>query len=290
MEVPTNTIPADREEGLDPVERITLTFAEPLDPKALRQMVRIGVRPLPGIDDSQTRWLDQRDFELKVIERVQRRDPASYVLTLGRPIPSGQRVIVRLRLSLEDSTSDSFKDISFTTSESFRITGLGCAELRLPITPEGVTYARDQALTCNADHRQVQVEFSAALKALSPVEARNLVRFTPAVKGLTFQIAGNRLLVDGNFQPDTLYRVSVMPIPLTDMRGRPSAGQGAPASSTCISRPSPSTCNCKPGRPSSSVSGRSNCRSMAAASNASICASIRWIRWIVRSGRFRISR
>jgi len=227
MEVPTNTIPADREEGLDPVERITLTFAEPLDPKALRQMVRIGVRPLPGIDESQTRWLDQRDFDLKVIERVQRRDPASYVLTLSRPIPSGQRVIVRLRLSLEDSTNDSFKDISFTTSESFRITGMGCAELRLPITPEGVSYARDQALSCNADYRRVQVEFSAPPKALSPVEARNLVRFTPAVKGLTFQVAGNRLLVDGNFQPDTLYRVSVMPDPLTDMRGRPLLAKAA---------------------------------------------------------------
>jgi len=227
MEAPTHTIPADREEGLNPVERITLTFAEPLDPKALRQMVRIGLRPLPGIDDSQTRWLDQRDFDLKVIERVQRRDPASYVLTLGRPIPSGQRVIVRLRLSLEDSTADAFKDLSFTTSESFRITGLGCAELRLPITPEGVTYARDQALACNADQRRVQVEFSAPLKAIGPVEARNLVRFNPAVEGLAFQVSGRTLLVDGRFQPDTLYRVSVMPLPLTDMRGRPLLAKAA---------------------------------------------------------------
>lgn len=221
MEIPTQTIPADHEDGLNPIERISLTFAEPLDPKALRQMLRIGVRPLPGIDDSQTRWLDQKDFDLKVMERVQRRDPASYVLTFIRPIPSGQRVIVRLRLSLDDSTADSFKDISFTTSESFRITNMGCAELRLPVTPEGVSYARDQALTCNADRRQVQVEFSAPPKEFSAVEARNLVRFTPAVKDLTFQVAGRQLLVDGNFQTDTLYRVSVMPLELTDQRNRP---------------------------------------------------------------------
>lgn len=221
MEIPTHTIPADREDGLDPIERIALTFAEPLDPKALRQMLRIGVRPLPGIDESQTRWLDQKDFDLKVIERMQRRDPASYVLTFGRPIPSGQRVIVRLRLSLEDTAADSFRDISFTTSESFRITNMGCAELRLPVTPEGVSYARDQALTCGADRRQVQVEFSAPPKELSPVEARNLVRFTPAVKDLAFQVAGRRLLVDGNFLTDTLYRVSVMPLELSDQRHRP---------------------------------------------------------------------
>lgn len=220
MEAPTRTIPSDRDEGLQPIERITLTFAEPLDPAALRQMLRIGVRPLPGIDDSQTRWLDQKDFELKVVERVQRRDPASYVVTFARPIPSGQRVIVRLRLSLEDSLAESFKDISFTTVESFRITEMGCTALRLPVTPQGVSYARDQALKCDADQRRMVVEFSAPPRKLGTIEARNLVRFTPAVEGLQFRTAGRELYVEGNFQADTLYRVSLMPVPLSDTRGR----------------------------------------------------------------------
>jgi hypothetical protein len=221
MEAPTRTIPADREEGLDPVERITLTFAEPLDARALKRMVRIGLRPLPGIEDDQTRWLDQKDFELKVVERAQRRDPASYVLNLQRPIPSGQRVIVRLRLSVEDAAADSFKDVSFSTSESFRITGLGCAGLRLPIAPEGVRYAKDQAMACNEDQRRVQVEFSAPPRPLGPIDARNLVRFTPAVDGLTFRTAGRTLFIDGRFRADTLYRLSLTPIPLADARGRP---------------------------------------------------------------------
>jgi uncharacterized protein YfaS (alpha-2-macroglobulin family) len=221
MEAPTRTIPADHEEGLDPVERISLTFAEPLDPEALRKMVRIGLRPLPGIDESQTRWLDQKDFEVKVVERAQPRDPATYVLNLNRPIPSGQRVIVRLRLSAEDSASDTFKDVGFSTSESFRVTALGCSSERLPVAPEGVRYARDQALACNEDQRRIQVDFSAPLKDISPIEARNMVRFTPAVEGLSFQTAGHSLLVDGHFKPETLYRVSLTPIPLTDVRGRP---------------------------------------------------------------------
>lgn len=227
MEAPQRTIPADREEGLNPVERITLTFAEPLDPEALRRMVRIGVRPLPGIDESQTRWLDQKDFELKVIERVQRRDPATYVLTLGRPIPSGQRVILRLRLAVDDAVAESFKDIGFSTSESFRITGLGCAGQRLPVTPDGVSYAKDQAMACSADQRRVEVEFSANPKALSPIEARNLVRFTPAVEGLSFETRGRTLVVEGRFQSDTLYRARLMPIPLADARGRPLLAKAA---------------------------------------------------------------
>jgi uncharacterized protein YfaS (alpha-2-macroglobulin family) len=221
MEAPVKTIPADGEEGLLPVERITLTFAEPLDPVALGQMLRIGLRQLPGIDASQTRWLDQKDFSLKVIERTQRHDPATYVLTLSRTIPSGQRVIVRLRLSVEDGMAEAFKDISFTTAESFRVTRLGCASQRLPITPEGVNYARDQAIKCDADQRRVQVELSAPPKALSPIEARNLVRFTPAVEGLSFRTTGRELVIDGNFKADTLYRATLMAIPLTDTRARP---------------------------------------------------------------------
>ncbi len=227
MEAPTSTIPADQEEGLDQVDRITLTFAEPLDPNALRQMVRIGLRPLPGIDESQTRWLDQKDFELKVVERSRRRDPASYVLNLKRPIRSGQRMIVRLRLSVDDNATETFKDVSFSTSESFRVTNLGCAASLLPITPEGVRYSRNQSLSCDADQRQIQVEFSAPPKALGPIEARNLLRFTPAVEGLRFHSAGHTLLVDGRFLADTLYRVDLMPIPLTDARGRPLQARAA---------------------------------------------------------------
>ena len=221
MEAPAQTVPANGEEGLEPVERISLTFAEPLDPESLRRMIRIGLRPLPGVDDSQTRWLDSKDFELKVVERVQRRDPATYVVNLNRPIASGQRIILRLRLSLEDSASESFKDLSFSTSESFRVTHLGCVGQRLPVTPEGVRYGKDQALACNADQRRIQVDFSAAPRSIGPVEGRNLLHFTPAVEDLSFQTAGRSLFVEGRFQANTLYRVSLAPLSLSDVRGRP---------------------------------------------------------------------
>ena len=227
MEAPTGTIPADGEQGLARIDRITLTFAEPLDPAALRKMVRIGLRPLPGIDENRTRWLDQKDFELKVVERSRRTDPASYVLNLDRPIESGQRVIVRLRLSVDDDASETFKDVSFSTSESFRITNFGCANSLLPVTPEGVRYSRDQSISCNADQNQVQVQFSAQPGALGPIAARNLLRFTPAVEGLTFTTAGNTLFVGGHFLADTLYRVDLMPIPLSDTQGRPLQAKSA---------------------------------------------------------------
>ncbi len=227
MEAPLRTVPADGEAGLEAVERITLTFAEPLDAAALGRMVKIGLRPLPGIDESQTRWLDQKDFVLKVVERSQRQDPASYVLNLRQAIPTGQRVILRLRLAEDDGSGESFKDIVFTTAEPFRLTGAGCAGMRLPLAPEGVRYARDQVLTCNEDQRQVRVDFSAPPQALGTVLARNLLRFTPAVEGLSFRTENNTLVASGRFQANTLYRLDIRPVSLNDARGRPLVARGA---------------------------------------------------------------
>lgn len=199
MEAPLRSVPADGETGLDPVDRITLTFAEPLDAAALRRMLRIGLRPLPGIDEGQTRWLDEKDFSIKVVERGQRQDPASYVLNLRQSIPTGQRVILRLRLAEDDGSGETFKDIAFSTAEPFRLTAAGCAGLRLPLAPEGVRFGRDQVLTCNEDQRQVRVEFSAPPRGLGTIPARNLLRFTPAVEGLSFRNEGSALVAEGTF-------------------------------------------------------------------------------------------
>lgn len=227
MEAPLRSVPADGEAGLDPVDRITLTFAEPLDATALRRMLRIGLRPLPGIDEGQTRWLDEKDFSVKVVERSQRQDPASYVLNLRQPIPTGQRVILRLRLAEDDASGETFKDIAFSTAEPFRMTAAGCAGMRLPLAPEGVRYARDQVLTCNEDQRQVRVEFSAPPRGLGTIPARNLLRFTPAVEGLSFRNEGSALVAEGRFQANTLYRLDIRPIALSDLRGRPLAAKAS---------------------------------------------------------------
>lgn len=226
MESPLSSLPADGAEGLAPVEHITLTFAEPLDPQALQRMLRIGWRPLPGIDDSQTRWLTEKDFSIKVIERRDRNDPANYVVQLQQPIPHGVRAIVRLSLAVEDEAT-AFRDLSFSTAEDFRVIRFGCANNSFPITPDGVRYPRDQAIACATDERTIYIEFSSAPKKLSILEARNLVRFTPAVEGLTVKTSGKRLTLRGKFQSDRVYRLALHATPLTDAHARPLRMSGA---------------------------------------------------------------
>ncbi|MBI3776433.1 MAG: alpha-2-macroglobulin [Gammaproteobacteria bacterium] len=220
MEAPGRTVPEEGAEGLDAIERITLVFNSPVEANALQRMVRIGTRILPGVDAAQTRWLDVRDFDIKTIERTRRDDPAQYVLNLHQPIAHGQRVLVRIQLAVDERSSIALKEYSFTTAEPFRVLRFGCGRGTFPVTPDGVSYTRDQAIACNVDERRVSVDFSAIQQDINPVAARNLVRFTPAVADLNFQSGDKQLSITGRFQPETLYRIAIVPLALKDAHGR----------------------------------------------------------------------
>jgi alpha-2-macroglobulin len=252
MSPPTSMLPAAGAEGLEPVRTITLVFPEPLDVQALRRMLTIELRPLPGTGadtapagtigasaarppagaaPETARLLTAQDFQIKAQERGARSDPAAYVVTLARPVPLGTRAVLHFRLSLAEEAPESALDLAFQTAERFRVTALGCPGSQAPIASSGSRYSREQALRCNREARQVSVEFSASLPAeLSPIAARNLLRFEPAVPGLTFAASGRQLIASGDFSRDTLYRVWLAPTAATsrgaadgivDAKGRP---------------------------------------------------------------------
>ena len=152
-------------------------------------MVAVELRPLPGVGGAEARVLTRDEFEVKSLERASRSDPARYVLVLRQPVALGTRVVVRLRLSLEDKEGESFREIAFRTAEPFRVAALGCREKQVPVTPGGTRYAKEQALACPGQ-RLVVVEFSATPKLLGPVEGRNLVRLEPRRAQPRLQPAG----------------------------------------------------------------------------------------------------
>ena len=220
MEPPSDTIPAAGAADVEKVEQISLTFAQPLDVEALEQMVRIELRPRPGLDRERAQWLDRGNFQIKVVERRNPSDQATYVLALNQPLPEQRRVLVHLRLSLDDDSPHSFHQTVFTTAQPFRALRIGCAGSLYPITPGGSGYPRDQILSCRGS-RAVQVYFSAPPERIDPILGRNLVRFTPAVDNLEYQLSGEVLEIGGDFEPDTEYRLNLVPAPLRDKRQRP---------------------------------------------------------------------
>ncbi len=183
-------------------------------------MVTLELRPLPGIGVGEGQWLTRDDFEVKSMERKSRSDAATYVLSLKEPIPLGVRAIVHLRLSLDDDASESFTQVEFSTAQPFRVTGAGCRNNVYPLTREGTRYTADQAINCGSGQRSFLLRFSSAPRGLGPVEARNLVRFTPPVDGLDFATRAKALEITGAFAWETLYKVNLAPIPLTDDKGR----------------------------------------------------------------------
>jgi uncharacterized protein YfaS (alpha-2-macroglobulin family) len=220
MATPINTYPANASDGLSEVRQITLTFAEPLDSSALARMLSIELRPLPGIGVGDSRRLGATDYQIKTRERLSRQDTSSYILILNEPIPLGVRAIIHFRLSLDDSSEQSFYDISFSTAEPFRATAIGCREKRYPLTAQGSRYSREQAIDCTSGERVLVVEFSANPQNLDAIAGRNLIRFTPAVPNLVFSPQGRSLEIRGDFAWDTLYAVDVVPARIEDENRR----------------------------------------------------------------------
>ena len=220
MAAPLASRPEAGATGLAPIEEIALTFAEPLPVEALARALVIEVRPLPALGGEPARFLSPDDFEIKALERAAPADPATYVLRLRQPVPMGRKVFVRFRLTLEESAERAVAEISFATDEPFRALRFGCRTRQAPVAPEGARYSAEQALACEADEPAIVVDFSAAPRDLTAVVARNLVRVSPAVPGLEAALSGRRLELTGEFQRETAYRVTLVPTPLDDERGR----------------------------------------------------------------------
>ncbi len=218
MSPPQSALPADKSEGLEPVDSITLTFREPIPTEALSEMITIETAPLPGAGEAGTILLTGEDFSIKTMERDSRASPASYVLNLRNPIPAGMKATVQFQLSLEDK-DESFTEITFSTAEPFRIRAAGSVSVRYPIIPEGVKYREDQAITCDPSQRSIVIEFSSSPGEANPVAFSNLIRITPRVEGINYKVQNKQVSVGGKFSAEKLYKLTLAPADVFDEKG-----------------------------------------------------------------------
>jgi len=226
VSAPQSSIPANGNRDLEPVESITLSFKTPLEVNALKEMLSIELRPLPGIDNSQSHWLSADDFEIKVIERSRQSDAARYVINLFKPIPYGTKATVHLRLALSDNITQSFQKINFSTAKPFELANVGCNDSYYPITVTGSQYGEKQAIECDSNNREFSLNFSSSLSDSDPVALRNLVHITPAIDDLSYNSWGHTVSITGKFKPEQVYRINIEPSQLAgtqvkDQKERP---------------------------------------------------------------------
>jgi uncharacterized protein YfaS (alpha-2-macroglobulin family) len=74
--------------------------------------------------------------------------------------------------------------------------------------------------------RTIAIEFSAAPAPIDPITARNFIRITPAVDGVTTSLNGTELDLTAAFKTGTLYQITLEPSTLKDVNGRALAMTG----------------------------------------------------------------
>ena len=216
MSAPSEMQPADGARGVPPFRTLTLTFPQPLPLEALKSMIKLEVRDLPGVDSSSRRSID--GFQLSPLPRRDHKDPATYAVSLNDDIPEGKLLVVTVALALGDEERVLWTGRAATRTD-FRLDEIVCASHRLSVAGSPHT-AADQALDCGTAGELPQLVFSSAPGPVSLSALKKLVRLEPAVADLRPTIYGNRITLVGSFLPDTLYRLRVGDAPLVDDLGR----------------------------------------------------------------------
>jgi alpha-2-macroglobulin len=224
LPAPVQTAPEDQPEGIANLDTISLTFPEPVDPDALARLLTIELRPLPGIDSSDSQTLIRTDFDIRPLERANRADYQTYLVMLHPPLPDERLVILRLRLSDAAGLDDPMFELRLRTATPFAVSSLDCGDGYRATTADGLT-------TCNPStdpgsppaRRSVAVYFSAPPKPLDIMQGRNAFRITPPVDDLKITADATlpqALRLSANFAPETEYHLEVPTGSVTDRRGR----------------------------------------------------------------------
>ncbi len=218
MAPPSEIAPAPGSADLEPLQEMILSFDAALEPERLARMITLEVRALPGLESEDGAWLTDRDFRIKPMERVSLKDPIRFRLTLNKPVPYGRRILLHLRLSLDDRPEQSFTSYSFSTKPLFRLDGIGAGAAVVPVAVNGSVYARERAFPIESG--SLDLRFSDWLGPVSLAEVKHLVRFEPAVRNFSYEVAGKNLRLAFEAESDRAYKLTLEPTPIRDRSGR----------------------------------------------------------------------
>ncbi|WP_224360295.1 alpha-2-macroglobulin [Hyalangium versicolor] len=217
MSAPSRMNPYADSTGLRPFRTLTLTFPQPLPLAALKQMLTLEIRDLPGLADSPTRVV--KDFNLSQLPRENQRSPAVYAITLDEDVPEGKQLRVTVSLALGEEGKTLWTG-RLSTRPAFHLQSIQCGASTFALTG-GASVPRDMALSCGNQGDLPQLAFSADVQDLTLTALKKLVRLEPAVPDLHFESYGSRVALRGKFVPDTLYQMRISAAPIKDDSGRP---------------------------------------------------------------------
>jgi hypothetical protein len=191
---------------------------EPVEVEALRRLLTIELRPLPGIGGEGGQVLGSGDFEVKAVERAKRSDEQSYLVRLRQPVPDGRVALLRLGSRTSRARRPSF-ELALRSAVPFAVTELNCGRGLSKSVRDGITQcdpnesASEDGEERAAPKRGFTLAFSADPEGPDAVKARSAFRMTPPVDDLAVERENNRLRVSGRFRADTSTTCGSSPAP-----------------------------------------------------------------------------
>ncbi len=223
MTAPMAMSPADGADNLRPFRTLTLTFPQALPLDALKKMLKIEIRDLPGIGDSARTLVDNPS--IAELPRADQKDPAVYAVTLDDEVGEGKQLVVTLALALGDEGKSLWTGRA-STRGAFTLLEVSCGGDRASVV--GAPRAqKERALDCGSQGEAPQLVFSAPPAELTLTAVKKLVHLEPSVPDLRARVFGSRVQLEGKLVPDTLYKMRVQAAPVVDNEGRPLVDPGA---------------------------------------------------------------
>lgn len=216
MSPPSAMAPSPGSEGLRPFRVVTLTFPQALPPASLKKMLSLELRELPGLADAPRQKITE--YTLAPLPRSSHRDPSSWAITLKDDVPEGKLLVVGVALGLGNEATSLWTG-RLATRSNFALSAIRCGSTEQAIAG-GAAVPKELALACGNRGDAPQLLFTANVANLSLTTLHQLVRLEPAVPDLRFQLSGSRVLLQGKFVPDTLYKLTLASAALEDDAGR----------------------------------------------------------------------
>jgi hypothetical protein len=126
-----------------------------MDPAMLADMIRVELRPLPGVGDAGLRVLGPADLTVKPLNELASGGDFTYMIRLREPIGYGTHATLIFRLSSDERIPGNAASYVYTTAEVFLLTAVGSGNSLLPVTQTGASYASSQAISLGSSARPV---------------------------------------------------------------------------------------------------------------------------------------
>lgn len=114
----------------------------------------------------------------------------------------------------DEEEESGYEEEAETSEPAARVGGM------LPLTVSGTKYTKEQAINAGTGAPKIAVLFSADPSPLSLSAVKSLIRFTPAIREMSFSQSGPYLFITGKVEKETVYTATLSPTQIADASGR----------------------------------------------------------------------